>query len=215
MKIHIPIFFISLIIGIHCKCLSDNSIEFPTAEECFGRSITTDEIEGSNPDDFLCCYLKSSQNSISYCFPFEKSKKDKIHDLYASDNSGDEPYALGCSLDQLPDESKSDSCYLDHPIKKENCFTRSISSEEKLEDQNSTPNKCCYVEFSSENYSCDPLDETKIDEYINIIKQEMQDYGEDPNGLKVICSSPSSSKSNQRFVRVNNILFLLISLILL
>ena len=75
------------------------------------------------------------------------------------------------------------------------------------------PNKWCYVEYNSEVNICQALDEAKIDDYINLMKQSIKNNGGDESGLKAIFSS-SSTSSNQRFVRVNNILFFIISLIL-
>ena len=213
MKAFIPIFLISLIIGIHCKCgTGDNYAESPSAEECFGRTITSDDIGDANANDFLCCYMKIFQNSNSQCFVLEKSRKDGYYDEMEA-NTGNRPYALGCSLDELTDESKSNSCYLQNPIKKDYCFTRSLSSEEKQNNGYYSPNKCCYVEYNSEVNFCQALDETKIDDYINLMKQSLKSNGGDDSGLKVICSS-SSTSSNQRFIKVNNILFFIISLIL-
>ena len=214
MKAFISIFLISLIAGIYCKCgTGDNYQESPSAEECFGRAITSDDIGVNNDaNDFLCCYMKTFQNSNSQCFVLEKSRKNGYYDELAT-NTGIRPYALGCSLDELTDETNSNSCYLQNPIKKDYCFTRSLSNDEKQNNGGFTPNKCCYVEYNSEVNFCQALDDAKIDDYINLMKQSIKDNGGDESGLKAICSS-SSTSSNQRFVRVNNILFFIISLIL-
>ena len=130
-----------LILGIQC-CSSEDDIESPNAETCFNRAITSEDIgETENANDFQCCYLKYQSNSNSECYLIEKSRKDRFRNEYI-EASGISPYALGCSLDELPDESKSSSCFLQNPIKKEYCFSRSLSSSEKTSIGDYTPNKC-------------------------------------------------------------------------
>ena len=201
-----------LILGIHC--CSGDATESPNAVECFNRAVTLEEIgERENADDFQCCYLKFQQNSNSFCYPIEKSRKDNYRNEYIQ-ASGSTPYAIGCSLDELPDESQSSSCFLQNPIKKEYCFSRSLSSSEKVSNGISTPNKCCYVEYNSLVKYCQALDESKLDDYLKALRESAGETGNEASKIKASCTDDSTSSSYGKIVRINGLLFLLISLIL-
>ena len=202
-----------LILGIQC-CSSDDDTDSPNAVDCFNRAVTTEEIgEDENANDFQCCYLKFRESSNSECFVMEKSRKDSFRNEYIL-ASGMSPYALGCSLDELPDESQSSSCFIQNPIKKEYCFTRSLSSSEKVNNGLFTPNKCCYIEYNSIAKYCQPLDESKLDDYLKELKESAAASGNDANEIKATCTEESTSDSYGKIMRINDLLFLLISLIL-
>ena len=55
---------------------------------------------------------------------------------------------FACSEDELPDQSKSDSCFLLSPIKESYCFTRSISDLE-MGGYDNVNVKCCYLAFNN------------------------------------------------------------------
>lgn len=201
-----------LILGI--QCCSDDITDSPNALDCFNSAITSKEIgEGENADDYQCCYMKYHESSNSVCFLIEKSRKDTYLNEYKQ-VSGIIPYAFGCSLEELPDESKSSSCFIQNPIKKEYCFSRSLSSSEKVSNGGYTPNKCCYVEYTSIAKYCQPLDESKLDDYLKALKQSATAAGQEANEIKVTCFDDSSSDSYEKIMRISSLLFLLISLIL-
>ena len=202
MKISFLILLLSLLLEINCQCGSpDKSIESPSAEVCLNRKTTLEEIgQDENLDDFVCCYMKLYESSNSNCFALEKSRINTIKDEHPT-----HPYAIGCSFDALPDESKSEYCQIQNPIKKDYCFSRSLSDKEK-----EYANKCCYVEYDSFYNFCMALDESTIDEFLNALKEDYSSRGEDTSGIKATCS-PSSF----RFIKVNNLIILVISLFLL
>ena len=64
------------------------------------------------------------------------------------DQAGIPHEVFACSEDELPVQSKSTSCFLLSPIKKSNCFTRSLSDLEKGDSENNNL-QCCYVAFNN------------------------------------------------------------------
>ena len=141
-------------------------------------------------------------------------------------------YAIGCSLDELPNESESEYCTLQNPIKKNYYYNRSLSDYEKTTDRNGfTPNKCCYLETNSVANQCVPLEESKLEEYIELLKETMDTFAEKTDHVKVSCfdlsdssdksedttsstKTTKSSNSFQKFLKMNDKLFLIILLIL-
>ena len=213
MKIYFLLLVISLLFEINCSCgAKEGQMESPSAEECFSRAVTSSEIgEGGNAEDFLCCYLKLYQSSNSECLVIEKSRISTFFEEY-KDAIGFAPYALGCSLDQLPDESKSDSCTLQNPIKKSYCFSRTLSQSEKVTNNGFTPDKCCVFETNSVINHCLPMQESKLDEYLKKAKESMEAYGQNTDEIKAYCKDPSTSgESDKAYAK----LFLIMLLMLL
>ena len=51
--------------------------------------------------------------------------------LQELDKAGIPHYIFACSKNELPDETKSSKCSLYYPLKKINCFSRSLSDSKK------------------------------------------------------------------------------------
>ena len=78
--------FFSLIFGINCMCKTSQT-EYPKAEECFSRVVTSEDIDNGNPNDYLCCYLKLYEATPdSECFALEKSRRTTISQEYKDAN---------------------------------------------------------------------------------------------------------------------------------
>ena len=118
-------------------------------------------------------------------------------------------YAFGCSLEELPDESKSNSCGLSFPIKEDYCYTRTISETEKNQD-NFKPNKCCYLRSDELNFFfCTAIEEKKKNDYIELIKQKAREGGVTGDiNIEIKCS--------ESFLNINIwMLFIILKIILL
>ena len=207
MRYLIAIISIFLISEIHNRCSTHEDItNFPkNAEECFSRAITSEDIGSNNPNDYSCCYMKYFENSNPYCFTVENSNKSNYLDYYKKNGA----YAIGCSLDELPDESESNSCALSFPIKGEYCFTRTISEKEKNIDD-FKPDKCCYLR-SDELYLsfCTALEESKKNEVIELFKTNARKDGVTGNiNIEITCS--------ESFFKINIwMIFIILKIILL
>ena len=218
MKIYFLLLVISLLFEINCSCWAiEGQIESPNAEECFSRTVTLKEIgEGGNVEDFLCCYLKEFESANSECFVLEKSRISTIAKELTDEQGGMAPYAVGCSLDQLPDESKSNYCTLQNPIKKSYCFSRPLNASEKAKNNGFTPDKCCYFETNSLINHCLPMEESKVDEYIKNLKEIMKAYDQNTDDMKAYCTessinsgeSHSSDKTSAKLFLIMLLMFL-------
>ena len=201
MKIYYLLLALSLLLGINCTCSAkQGTIESPNAEECFSRKVTSDEInDGADVNNYVCCYIKQFESSNSECFTVEKSEISTIVDTFKNSPSYT-PYAVGCSLDQLPDESKSSYCTIQNPISKNYCFTRTLNDSEKATNEGFTPDKCCYFETNSVINHCMPLESSKTDEYIEKVKEAIEEHGQSLDGFdfKAYCNGPSGSDSSNK-----------------
>ena len=205
MRYLIAIISIFLISEIHNRCSTLDGGKFPkNAEECFNKAITSEDIGSNNTNDYSCCYLKYFENSNPNCVTVENSKKSTYLDDYKMN-----VYAFGCSLDELPDESESNSCGLAFPIKEEYCFTRTLSENEKNID-NYKPDKCCYLRSDELNlFFCTALEESKKNEYIELIKKNARNDGVTGNiNIEITCS--------ESFLKINIwMIFIILKIILL
>lgn len=205
MRYLIAIISIFLISEIHNRCsTSDDALNYPkNAEECFNKAITSEDIGSNNPNEYSCCYIQYYENSNPFCFTIENSQKSNYLDYYKG------VYAFGCSLDELPDQSESNSCSLAFPIKEEYCFTRTLSENEK-KVYDFKPDKCCYLRSDELHLSsCNAVDESKKDEYIEIFKTNARKDGVTGNiNIEITCS--------ESFFKINIwMIFIVLKIILL
>ena len=124
----------------------------------------------------------------------------------------DDVYAFGCSLEELPDESKSNSCGLAFPIKEEYCFTRSLSETEK-KSNSFQPDKCCFIRSDELNINfCSAIEESKKNEHIDVFKKNAQNAGFTGNiNIEITCS-----ESFESFLKINIwMIFIILKIILL
>ena len=142
----------------------------------------------------------------SFFITIENSNKSNYLDYYKN------VYAFGCSLDELPDQSESNSCSLSFPIKEEYCFTRTLSENEK-KVYDFKPDKCCYLR-SDELYlsSCNAVEESKKDEFIELFKTYARKDGVTGNiNIEITCS-----ESYESFLKINIwMIFIILKIILL
>ena len=187
MKDTTLILFISLFFQIACECSPEHS----TYEECFSAEITEDEIfSGESVDDYTCCYLRQLPSQDGECFLIKNTDKPKYPDVF--DNAGIPHEIFACSEDELPDQSKSDSCFLLGPIKESNCFTRSISDRE-MRDYDNVNVKCCYLAFNNIE-ECSPVDPANIDEFKkNFIEDNLKFFNYVIENLEVICGDSNGN----------------------
>ena len=187
MKDTTLILFISLFFQIACECSPEHS----TYEECFSAEITEDEIfSGESVDDYTCCYLRQLPSQDGECFLIKNTDKPKYPDVF--DNAGIPHEIFACSEDELPDQSKSDSCFLLGPIKESYCFTRSISDRE-MRDYDNVNIKCCYLAFNNIE-ECSPVDPANIDEFKkNFIEDNLKFFNYVIENLEVICGDSNGN----------------------
>ena len=179
--------FVSLFFRIACECSPEHS----TYEECFSAEITEDEIfSGESVDDYTCCYLRQLPSQDGECFLIKNTDKPKYPDVL--DNAGIPHEIFACSEDELPDQSKSDSCFLLGPIKESYCFTRSISDRE-MRDYDNVNIKCCYLAFNNIE-ECSPVDPANIDEFKkNFIEDNLKFFNYVIENLEVICGDSNGN----------------------
>lgn len=209
MRYFISIISIFLISKIHNRCSTEDDGNTPiNAEECFSKAITSEDIRNNNSNDYSCCYIKYFENSNPNCVTVENSRKSTYLDDIKRMTKMD-VYAFGCSLDELPDESNSNTCGLAFPIKEDYCFTRTISETEKNQD-NFKPNKCCYLRSDEINFNfCTAIEESKKNDYIELIKQKAREGGVTGDiNIEINCS--------QSFLKINILMiFIMLKIILL
>ena len=187
MKDTTLILFISLFFQIACKCWNP---EYSTYEECFSAEITEDEtFSGGSVDDYICCYLRQLPSQDGECYLIKNTDKPTYPDVF--DNAGIPHEIFACSEDELPDQSKSDSCFILSPIKESYCFTRSISDLE-MGGYDNVNVKCCYLAFNNIE-ECSPVDSANIDEFKkNFIEAHLK-YNYVIENLEVICGDSNGN----------------------
>ena len=182
--------FISLFFQITNKCQKTG---FSTYEECFASEITEEEIDsGESVDDYSCCYLRQLPSQDGQCMLLKNTDIPTYIDLL--DECGIPHDVFACSEDELPDQSKSNSCFLLSPLKKTNCFTRSLSDLETggSEDNNL---QCCYIAFNNME-ECGIVDSSNIDGFKTKFIEAHMNYGYEIENIEVICGDSSGESNN-------------------
>ena len=191
MKDIILLLFISLFYQITSKCQTGlNS----TYEECFAREITEEEISsGENVNDYTCCYLKQMPSQEKgECVLLKNTDIPNYIELLDECRIPHDVFA--CSEDELPDQSISTSCFLSNPLKKTNCFTRSISDSETGGSENNNY-KCCHIAFNNIK-ECAPVDSSNIEGFKTQFIQAHMKYGYVIHNLEVICGDSIKESNN-------------------
>ena len=218
MKDTTLILFISLFFQIACKC---SNPEYSTYEECFSAEITEDEtFSGGSVDDYTCCYLRQLPSQDGECYLIKNTDKPTYPDVF--DNAGIPHEIFACSEDELPDQSKSDSCFLLSPIKESYCFTRSISDLE-MGGYDNVNVKCCYLAFNNIE-ECSPVDSANIDEFkknfieahlkYNYVIENLEVICGDSNGNPNIDTNNPDDNSNKSFAKIFGISYFIWLIIL-
>ena len=185
--------FISLFFQITNKCQKTG---FSTYEECFASEITEEEIDsGESVDDYSCCYLRQLPSYEGECLLVKNTDIPTYTELL--DEAGIPHEVFACSEDELPDQSKSTSCFLLSPIKKSYCFTRSLSDLEKGDSENNNL-QCCYITFNNFE-ECMAIDSSNIDGFKTQFIEAHMNYGYNIKNIEVICgdSNEDSDDSNE------------------
>ena len=157
--------------------------------------------------------LPSQQGECVLVKNTEKSTYTKILD------QGGIPHEIwACSEDELPDQSSSDSCFLSSPLKKNFCFTRSVSDLEKGGSDN--PNvKCCYVGFNNME-ECYVVDSSKIDEFKKDFIERHLKYNYEIEDLEVLCGDSNGNPGNpdddssESFAKIHGINYFILMMFL-
>ena len=175
------ILFISLFFGtIISICRREYEInDFSLPEECFTNDISEKEISKSDSiEDYKCCYYRSYEYMKGQCVLVEKSQIPTI---------GSSFFVFACSENELPDESISNSCTYHNPLKKSNCFSRSVSQEEKdIGSYNYNFDICCYQKYDNIE-RCAPMDSNKFEEYQTELLNNLKAYYNPNVSLEIIC----------------------------
>ena len=114
------------------------------------------------------------------------------------DQAGIPHEVFACSEDELPVQSKSTSCFLLSPIKKSNCFTRSLSDLEKGDSENNNL-QCCYVAFNNIE-ECMVVDSSNIDGFKTQFIEAHKNYGYNIKNIEIICGSSNGESNNSNEV---------------
>ncbi len=193
MKDIVLILFISLFFQITNKF---QKTEFSTYEECFAKEILEEEIpSGESIEDYTWCYLRQLPSQGGECLLLKKTDIPTYTELL--DEAGIPHEVFACSEDELPDQSKSTSCFLLSPIKKSYCFTRSLSDLEKGDSENNNL-QCCYITFNNFE-ECMAIDSSNIDGFKTQFIEAHMNYGYNIKNIEVICgdSNEDSDDSNE------------------
>ena len=189
MKDIVLLLFISFFCQITSKCETGG---FNTYEECFSREITGDEIRsGESVDDYTCCYLRQLPSHDGQCMLLKNTDIPTYIDLL--DECGIPHDVFACSEDELPDQSKSTSCFLLSPLKKTDCFTRSLSDLEKGDSEDNNV-QCCYIAFNNMK-ECMAVPSSNIDYFKTKFIEAHLNYGYVINSLDVICGDSNGESS--------------------
>ncbi len=96
-------------------------------------------------------------------------------------------FLFACSENELPAESKSNSCQYSFPLKKSNCFSRSVSQNEKdIGSYYYNFDICCYQKFDKME-RCAPMDSTKFEEYQTEFLNNLKAYYNPNVSIEIIC----------------------------
>ena len=95
---------------------------------------------------------------------------------------------------ELPVQSKLTSCFLLSPIKKSNCFTRSLSDLEKGDSENNNL-QCCYVAFNNIE-ECMVVDSSNIDGFKTQFIEAHKNYGYNIKNIEITCGSSNGESNN-------------------
>lgn len=194
MKDIILILFISQFFQITSRCKTSG---FSTYEECFTNEISEEEIRfGGTVDDYTCCYLRQLSSMDGQCLLVKNTDISNYTQIL--DEGGIPHDIFACSEDEMPDQSKSTECFLFNPIKKTDCFSRSLSDTEKGSDENYNINKCCYITFNNME-ECAPVDSKNIDRFKEEFIQAHLKYGYIVENIEIICDDfdEESNESNK------------------
>ena len=136
--------------------------------------------------------LKTIRINEGQCLLVEKSRLPTIDQDFIQ--AGIPTYIFACSENELPDETKSNSCALFYPIKKSNCFSRSLSESEKMLSYDIYNfDKCCYRSFNDFE-ECVPMDSTKIEELKEEFINSLRSYGyELETSVEIICGDSANN----------------------
>ena len=190
MKDIVLILFISLFFQITNKC---KKTEFSTYEECFANEILEEEIHsGGSIEDYTCCYLRQLPSYEGECLLVKNTDIPTYTELL--DKAGIPHEVFACSEDELPDQSKSTSCFLLSPIKKSYCFTRSLSDLEKGDSENNNL-QCCYITFNNIE-ECMAIDSSNIDGFKTQFIEGHMKYGYNIKNIEVICGDSNGESNN-------------------
>ena len=189
MKEIVLILFISLFFQITSRCQDS---EFSRYEECFSAEIIEEEINsGGSVDDYTCCYLRQLPSQPGECLLVKNTDKSTYTTIL---DQGGIPHEIwACSEDELPDQSRSDSCFLLSPLKEKYCFTRTISDSEKGGSDFPSA-KCCYIAFNNME-ECMPVDSSDIDKFKKEFIESHQKYGYVIENLEVLCGDTNGNSS--------------------
>ena len=96
----------------------------------------------------------------------------------------------------MPDQSKSDYCFLLSPLKETNCFTRSFSDLERENPEN-VNEKCCYIAFNNIE-QCTVVDSTNIEEFKTSFIEAHLKYNYIIENLKVLCGDSNGNSADSK-----------------
>ena len=211
MKIIASVLLISLFIEAIPRCME---MGYTKPEECFNAKLD-DEVSPDKVNDYSCCFLKQYETSKDgECLTLKKS----IIPSYTEelDKGGIPHYIFGCSENDMPDETKSNKCALYYPRKKSNCFTRSISEGEKL-IPGVNFDQCCFLGYKIKNRNeieqCLAIDSSKIEEYKEQLKQNMEKQGIQVTDVELACGTSPSNGSG--FLKIKDKFIYIIWLIMI